>query len=96
MDFITNIDEIPPADLCVMKDVLQHWPSETITIFLRNIIKRKLFKYILITNCRDQGQNRYCPMGGIHPLSPYLMPLAEFNPEVVLTYSTKTTCLITP
>jgi hypothetical protein len=96
MDFMTNVDHIPKADLCVIKDVLQHWPSENVRSWLQTVIEKKLFKYILITNCVHQPrQDRGCPLGDYVPLSPDMTPLNEFKSEVLLAYDTKKTSLIT-
>lgn len=40
--------DLPPADLLIAKDVLQHWSNETILQFLP-ILSR--YKYALLTNC---------------------------------------------
>ncbi len=42
-----SIDPLPSADLLIMKDVLQHWPNETIRAFFP---KLQGFKYALLTN----------------------------------------------
>jgi len=39
--------ELPPADLVIIKDVLQHWPNEIVQKFLTRL---KAYKYVLITN----------------------------------------------
>jgi SAM-dependent methyltransferase len=53
IDFIhadANEIELPPADLLICKDVLQHLPNEDVNSFLEQICK---FKYCLITNDID-------------------------------------------
>ncbi|HRH32899.1 MAG TPA: methyltransferase [bacterium] len=45
---------LPSADLLIIKDVLQHWPTETIKKFLINIKDR--YRFTLITNTLD-GKN---------------------------------------
>jgi len=94
LDFGHYPNDIPNADLYVIKDVLQHWPNELITDFLRKIIQAKKMKYLIITNCYNQPQFRYCPIGKFEPLNPTLLPLSEFNPKVVLQYGSKQVCLI--
>jgi SAM-dependent methyltransferase len=44
------VEPLPPADLLICKDVLQHWPNAVIFEFLKNISQ---FKYCLITNDID-------------------------------------------
>ncbi len=41
------IDRLPPADLLIAKDVLQHWPNADILAFLPQLAK---FRFALITN----------------------------------------------
>jgi SAM-dependent methyltransferase len=41
-------DELPPADLLIAKDVLQHWSHETIRTFLPHLPR---YRFSLITNC---------------------------------------------
>ena len=93
-DFEKFPDQIPNGDLLVIKDVLQHWPNELITKFLKYVIEAKKFKYILITNCHQQPQFRHCLMGEFFPLDPNLLPLSEFEPSIVLEFESKKTCLI--
>ena len=40
-------EKIVPAELCILKDVVQHWPTANIIDFLDNLIESKKFKYIL-------------------------------------------------
>lgn len=44
----TSFDTLPPADLVIVKDVLQHWSDETIRNFLPVLSRYRL---ALITNC---------------------------------------------
>jgi hypothetical protein len=54
LDFYNNIDKIQNSDLCILKDVVQHWKNEYIYHFLDDVIARKKFKYILLCNCCNQ------------------------------------------
>ena len=54
LDFYTEKHNILSADMCILKDVLQHWSTEEIYNFLDYIIDSKKFKYILICNCMSQ------------------------------------------
>jgi SAM-dependent methyltransferase len=42
------VDELPPADLLLCKDVLQHWPLAWVQSFLRRVKRR--YRYLLLTN----------------------------------------------
>ena len=62
-DFTRNAHDLVSADLCIIKDVLQHLPNCVITNFMDFIttpyidvetgIYKYRYKYILITNCYD-------------------------------------------
>lgn len=94
-DFEAHPELIPSGDLCLIKDVFQYWPSETISKFLRYLISAKLFKYILITTHTNQTkEQRGGVVGEFKQLSPSLPPLCNFNPTVVLSKPRKGTCLI--
>ena len=43
-----NPAELPPADLLIAKDVLQHWSNNNIQTFLRSLNR---YRFALITNC---------------------------------------------
>jgi SAM-dependent methyltransferase len=79
-------DLIPPADLLLCKDVLQHLPFQDIEKFLKNIDK---YKYCLITNDVDPNerviQNRDVPRGD-HRYLDLTQPPFSIDAEVVLTY----------
>ena len=45
------IDSIVKADLCVIKDVLQHWSTDKVLEFLHSLLGKNKFKHILIINC---------------------------------------------
>ena len=94
-------EEIMPADLCIIKDVLQHWLIEEITTFIDYIINKKIFKHILISNCSYQTEddNRFnnVRIDNQHmfgPLSAKFFPLSKYNPKILYTYSSKEISLI--
>lgn len=92
---ISVVDGLPKADLCIIKDVLQHWPNDMIINFLTEVIRRGLFRYILITNCKTEAHSGSCQLGSFRGLSADIEPLKTFKATTVLTYFTKATCLIT-
>ena len=57
LDIFNEWSQIKPADVCILKDVLQHWRTADIYTFLDAIALSKKFKYILICNCCDQEAN---------------------------------------
>jgi len=50
--FVANVvdDDLPPADLLIVKHVLQHLPNEAVLKFLRQLPK---YKHVLLTNGVD-------------------------------------------
>jgi SAM-dependent methyltransferase len=49
-------EELPPADLLISKDVLQHLSNELVHKFLTNNVKKGKYKWIILTN--DRGGSR--------------------------------------
>ena len=49
-------DSLPPADLLLCKDVLQHLPNQLITKFIKNNLKKGKYKWAILTNDRG-GEN---------------------------------------
>jgi lipopolysaccharide biosynthesis glycosyltransferase len=95
LDFLNNSDKIAEADLCIIKDVLQHWPLESIYTFLDYLVASKKFKYILVTNCKWQNRdNTNISMGEFRPLSKDFLPLKKYNPIFQLAYEAKEVVLI--
>lgn len=96
LDGCHNPDKIQDSDLCIIKDVLQHWTTNEIYSFMDYIIANNKFKYILICNCANQfddnleSDNQHRS----HALSAKYLPLRKYNPTIVLTYNEKEVCLI--
>jgi len=95
LDFLNLSEKIQNADLCIIKDVLQHWPLESIYKFMDTICSSNKFKYILLTNCSYQNKdNTTIQLGQFRPLSGKYLPLKKYNPESLLLYSSKEVLLI--
>jgi len=94
LDFCNNKEIIVNADICILKDVLQHWRFENIYSFLDYIVQSKKFKYILICNCSYQQDNTDIVNGGFRPLSCDYLPLKKYNPVKLYNYDTKEVCII--
>lgn len=71
-DYADEVDQIDQrADLLIIKDVLIHWPNETIKKFLQDCRNRDRFKYVLITNSKSGKivENNFdISVGGFHSL----------------------------
>jgi hypothetical protein len=96
LDFFKKKEEIISGDLCILKDVLQHWNTNEIYIFLDYLITTKKFKYILITNCSQQTSAvREINTGDFSPLTCDQMPLKKYGAVKQLKWDTKEVSLIT-
>lgn len=96
LDFLGEKENIVGGDLCVIKDVIQHWSLENIYVFLDYLVETKKFKYILITNCCQQTKdNTTIKNGDFRRLSSEYLPLKKYSPKSLYKYHTKEVCLIT-
>jgi SAM-dependent methyltransferase len=79
-------EHLPPADLVILKDVLQHWPTQAIQAFLPRLSQ---YRFAIITNSIDDGPRLNCDiaMSGYRGLD---LRLAPFNwpAEELLRYQT--------
>jgi SAM-dependent methyltransferase len=77
---------LPSADLLLVKDVLQHWDTASITDFVRNTLPR--FRYALITNCAKPKSrlNREIKTGKFRPLD-LRRPPFNVQAECLLTFA---------
>jgi hypothetical protein len=81
------------VDLIIMKDVLQHWPVNEIYKIIG--IVRRCAKYILITNCYNQGdEGDDINFGGFRPLSHKKKPLKLLDVKLLMQYGMKEVVLI--
>jgi len=95
LDFFTNKTDVIAGDLCIVKDVLQHWCLEDIHTFLDYLVESKKFKYILISNCGYQTEdNTNITNGEFRPLSCDFYPLKKYNPTKLYCFDSKEVSLI--
>lgn len=95
LDVYQERDKLVGADLCILKDVLQHWSQEHIRTFLDNVIRRKLYRWILICNCSFQrGDGEDIQDGEFRPLSAEYLPLRAYGAKAVYRYDTKEVSVI--
>ena len=96
LDFLNNKELTESGDLCILKDVLQHWDTPEIYNFLDYIVDNKRYKYILITNCKSQvTDNRKIRTGGAYGLTANMFPLKKYGAKILYEYGTKEVSLIT-
>lgn len=95
LDFFTMKEEIKSADLCIIKDVLQHWSLAKIYSFMDWITQSKRFKFILvISSCHQTENDTDIKDGGFRHLNSEYLPLRKYSPQRLLTYRNKEVCLI--
>lgn len=95
LDFCKNKHIIKNGDLCILKDVIQHWCIDDIYHFLDYLVAQKKFKYILICNCGYQTKdNTNIKNGDFRPLSSDFLPLKKYKPVKLFTYNTKEVSVI--
>jgi hypothetical protein len=95
LDFCNNKESIRFGDLCILKDVIQHWSLANIYTFLDYLVEYRKFKYILICNCSYQRQGEVdIPNGLFRTLSCDDMPLKKYNPVKLYNYETKEVSVI--
>jgi hypothetical protein len=94
-DFCIHKENIIGGDLCILKDVLQHWSSDTIYSFLDYLVNTKKFKYILIVNCcKQRRDNTDISNGDWRPLSHKFLPLKKYTLENLYNYASKEVSVI--
>lgn len=90
LDFCNNKTEIINGDLCILKDVIQHWTLDNIYTFLDYLVENKKFKFILICNCAYQTENNTDILNGnFRPLSCDYLPLKKYNFIKLYNYNYK-------
>jgi hypothetical protein len=95
LDIVNEKEKIKNADLCILKDVLQHWSNETITKVMDYLIKTKKFKYIVVCNCCNQKkENDDTRDGAWRPLSCDFLPLKKYCAKKILNYNSKEMSII--
>jgi hypothetical protein len=95
LDFYTYKESIVEGDMCILKDVIQHWTIEEIYFFLDYLVESKKFKYILLVNCCNQKKNdETCNTGEWRPLSINFLPLKKYNPIKIDSYHNKEISII--
>jgi hypothetical protein len=97
IDFFTNKESIVTGDMCILKDVIQHWSLNEIYIFLDYLVESKKFKYILLINCCNQKKdNEDCDIGDWRQLSCNFLPLKKYNAIKMYNYNSKEISIILP
>jgi SAM-dependent methyltransferase len=77
-------DALPPGDLVILKDVLQHWPNAAIQAFLPRL---EQYRFVLVTNSAYESPllNSDIAMTGFRPLDLRQAPFL-FEADELLRY----------
>lgn len=94
LDFYGSKEKIVNGDVCILKDVLQHWQMDEIYNFLDYVVENKKFKYIIICNCCKQTIDNPINPNRSTPLSINYLPLKKYNPKKLFNYNTKEVSVI--
>jgi len=90
-----SVTDLPPADLLICKDVLQHLPDRAVLDFLPQLSK---YKYTLLTNDlgANPGRDEVLRAGRYHfaPIDLTRPPFAVPGRQVLQILETKTTLLV--
>lgn len=80
--------QLPPADLIICKDVIQHWTNDEVLTFIERL-EAAPFRYALITNCNYGPANHDIKTGGWRPIDLTAPPFCVG--ESVFRWGTKQT-----
>lgn len=94
LDIFNKKEELINGDLCILKDILQHWKLNEIYTFMDYIIENKKYKYILLVNCCNQKEDNPENEERSTPLSIKFLPLKKYNPELLFYYNHKEVSII--
>lgn len=91
---LADYKNLPRADTFLIKDVMHHWPSQTVLTFIRAIKKTRSPCHLVMTNDNRQGEKTDCELGGYRALDGRLWPLAEFHPRLLASFLHKSIYLL--
>jgi hypothetical protein len=95
LDFCNNKESIVNGDMCILKDVIQHWALNDIYTFLDYLVENKKFRYILICNCCYQDADATdIQNGDFRSLNCDYLPLKKYNPIKLYNYHSKEVSVI--
>lgn len=88
LDSFAEKANLAPADLCIMKDVIQHWPNAHIYEFLDYLIASRKYKHILLCNGSWQTpEMKDIKLGHFRPLLNTLEPLKKYPLSHIFSYN---------
>lgn len=86
---ITAVDQLPPADVLLVKDVLHHWPTDMIRRWLAEVIAAGRWQWLICTQDRHPHGATDTHLGGYRALDPRSEPLVAGGWYSVIEYQHK-------
>ena len=88
-DILNDIES--QADLVLIKDVIQHWPNDTIIEFLDKLSERKNgYKFVILTNCKSSSTSRMdIKIGGFKQINWASPMFRNYKIQRILSYHSK-------
>jgi SAM-dependent methyltransferase len=94
LDILNEIDSIEDScDLCILKDVLQHWTCNEIKYIMDKLVLKSI-KYIIIINCCNQKYDNQDEPIRSRPLSIKYEPLKSYKFKHLFNYNNKEVSLL--
>lgn len=93
---LSQADAFPDADMYMIKDVLQHWPSDAVAVWLNKFFSAKPDARLLVVNCGGQTVARDLSVGGWAPLDPDKYPMWNTDAKRVFTWASKNVYEVRP
>jgi SAM-dependent methyltransferase len=93
-DFFKFRNELPDADLFIIKDVFQHWDNKSIIQMLDFLIEERNFKYILVCNGANQTEETDIKIGEYRPLNHTMYPLNKYDFQLLYSWDIKDVLLL--
>lgn len=91
----SHLSRFPKADIYFIKDVLQHWESDTVYNWLNSFFSSNPSSKIILVNCNYQSGPRQLSVGGFYPLNKDYYPLIAFDCEHLMSWDSKSVYLVT-
>jgi hypothetical protein len=86
---VSQMASYPDADVYFIKDVLQHWPTQTVADWLKRFFQAKPDARLLAVNCAGQPASRNIANGGFSPLDGDKHPLSDYEGKPLFAWATK-------
>lgn len=95
MDIDTEREGIPMADVCLMRDVLHHWPTDLVVDWVQWARKCGRWKHVVFSqDVHQQADGEDCRLGGYRALNPGMKPLQGLGLHLVAEYLHKAIFLL--